>query len=274
MYPPMILLFVLALAQTAATMPTATVPTDSPPLASSPTDAQINFSFEPCPGANRLGFSNGWVRYSIWGGPDNPVPDLKIQKTFSWNAKTGSGLRWTTHIPPGAYSYEVVADHLSGSVADLECSYYHYVVALPKDVRHYDETMYDGLKDPIPRVYVFGLAPDKIRVSVVHFRNKALAICGTNLSLRSFFLLQTERTGRGYYASDSYLSAENERDAVFGVRITTRDGRSRTFRTVANYPDSIVALLPTYRRFDISSTMIQKALHQPADTLVCLPNVE
>jgi hypothetical protein len=131
--------------------------------------------------------------------------------------------------------------------------------------------MYDGLGDPIPRVYIFGLAPNSVRVSVVHFSDKAVANCGSSLSLKSSTLPDIEQTNRGYYASDSYLSAENESSAVFGVRVTTSDGISRIFRVVANYPDSIVAILPTDRRFDITRTMIEEALHQPGDRLVCLP---
>ena len=178
-------------------------------------------------------------------------------------------MQWSLHIPAGVYSYEVTAEHAANNALDVECSYYDYMVALPKEVRRYAKTMYNGLGDPIPRVYIFGLAPKGTRVSVVHFADKALK-CGGRFPDRFGTSMATERTEQGYYASDSLLSAEHETAAVFGVQVNVPGAAEpRTFRVIADYPDSIVALLPTYARFDITLQMLKEAQGVPANVLIC-----
>lgn len=242
------------------------IPVDTPPLADSPSFATVEFSLT-CPVAAHRVFSDGAVSYNIWRG-DVSNPDLHVVKTLRWTSRSPKALQWSVRLPSGVYSYEVVAQHGGGNrPIDFVCSSYQYVATLPGATRRVVDTMRQGLGDPVPRVYVYGVAPKAIKISVVRFLKNVS--CGSALASAAERPIDLDRDAVGYYASDSYRGAV-EAGAVFGVRVQTAGGM-RTFKTIADYPNAMLAP-PTSVRFDLTPAMLSAASKMPADSMLCIPS--
>jgi hypothetical protein len=155
------------------------------------------------------------------------------------------------------YSYEVEAVHRAAvESTSVFCSSHLYVAALPGSTRRITESLREGLRDPIPRVYVYGMVPKAAQISVVRF--DGAPGCGTRIDALPVSRLRTERDATGYYA------------VVLGIRVTMPGHREpRTFPLVTGYPTSVIQERPISARFDLSPTMIDAALNEPADTLLC-----
>jgi len=252
--------------------PPITSITSSPLSPDSPENATIDFSFKPCSRADGQSFTGGIILYSIWSR-DVRSPGFGVEKKFAWNSNDPKPLHWSVRVPPGVYSYEVEAVHRAAvDRMSVFCSSYFYVAALPRSTRRITETMYEGLGDPIPRVYVYGVAPKGSEVSVVRFDGKP--DCGDSLTAESETPLAAERDAVGYYASESYVPGDAStrpiKGVVLGVRVKMPGSNDvRTFRVVTDYPNSIVQDPPISARFDLTSEMIQAAFDRPGNALVC-----
>ncbi len=242
------------------------IPADTPLLADSPSAATVEFSLA-CPVAAHRAFSNGTVTYEVWRG-DVTNPSLRIIKTFRWASRNPDALKWSVRLPPGVYSYEVIGQNGGGrQPLDFVCSTYQYVAALPRATRRVVDTMEEGLGDPIPRVYIYGLAPRASKISVVRFLNNVS--CGASIATAAEKPIDVKRDAIGYYASDHY-SEKAEAGAVFGIYVQTAGG-ARTFRAVADYPKEML-VPPTSVRLDLTQGMLAAALNKPTGSLLCVPS--
>ena len=229
---------------------------------------KVEFSFTPCMRAMGLVFSNGSVVYNIWSGADNWLPNWSTGRNLIWRSKSTAAFHQTFSAPPGAYSYEVFANHgqRPSEREFVSCSFYYYVVVLPRSVRRISETLYEGTADPIPKVFVYGVAPASADVSVLRYPSNPE--CGATLQGLNGNLLPVERDAVGYYASDSYLSNDRANRAVFGVKVVQKgSAEPRIFRVVADYPDSIVSIVPTSARLDVTPALTD--LKAPSGVLLC-----
>lgn len=259
-----------ALAQSVPTLsppPPLVEMTNSPLTPASSNNGTVHFSFKPCDRVGHQTFSNGLVHYSIWSNAANWTPNWGMNQNVVWKTTEPSAMQRSYSVPPGAYSYEVTAMHGRDSDPSyVFCSQYLYVVVLPGSDRYVTETMYEGLADPIPRVFIYGLASPAFDVSV--FRYRSNPECNASLSGVAGTPLDVERDKVGYYASDGYMSFPNEKGAVFGVKVTPKGStQSRTYRVVADYPDSIVSITPNSARFDVVPST--ESSDSVSDTLLC-----
>lgn len=260
-----------AFAQTTITTPAPPMPqiTDSPVLPASAATGKVDFAVNLCDSAKWRVFKDGTIHYSIWSGVENDPPNWHTDRNVRWQSGDPSALHQSFTIPPGAYSYEVTATHGHDSSL-VYCSLYYYVVVLPGSERHVPGTMYEGMGDPIPLVFIYGLANPDADVAV--FRYPTNPTCGSRLAGLRGVPLDVRRDAVGYYADDSYFSSWREHGAVFGVRVTPNGATdSMTFRVVANYPDSVVSIVPTSARLDLTQMLLDSAHHGSANTLLCQP---
>jgi hypothetical protein len=224
-----------------------------------PTDGlgAVELSLKPCAHALSSPFKNGTLTYQIWGDNAN------IEKRFPWNSRDSKPLHLAMQLPPGVYTYDVVGS----SVAEKQpgCQAFFYFAVLPGDTRHIDVEMLDCCGDPIPRLYVAGVAPAGINVSVARF--ETAPSCGAPVTGLTSIPIDLERTAVGYYASDNHLSGEaNARGAVFGLIVARTSGETRTIRVTADYPTEFLGAFPKLVRFDLTAAVLSAAF---ADTLYC-----
>jgi hypothetical protein len=254
--------------QTASpSVPPYAAATDSPRRPYSAQDATVDFTLKPCPSVKGLAISEGRLEYSIWNGA-NSNSTVSVTKTATWK-KGSEPLRWSVRVPAGAYSYDIDADGRDARGREVECQDFFYLAVLPGATRRIVEMMYDGIGDPMPRVYIYGFAPKGSHISVVRF-DESLG-CGSSLSNASENQIAVERTADGFYASDTMLPDRSNGNVVMGVRVQMdASGDTRTFRLVTEYPKSILHGSPISARLDVTDEMMQSATESPG-VLICTP---
>ena len=190
-------------------------------------------------------------------------------KGLAWKSDRTAAFNQTFRVPAGLYRYEVSA--VDGTRAhQFYCSTYFFVAVLPNDTRVIADEMYDGVRDPLAQMYIFGLAPAGAQTRV--FRFTARPQCGAEIGSMQQVPIDTERSAEGYYARYGYgpeWEGSRPRSLVwFAVQVVARPGDTpRTFEVGGSYPREFGTDLSL--RYDITPEMLSGA--HTANVLLCPP---
>ena len=190
-----------------------------------------------------------------------------ITKSVVWNSRDTLPLHFATHIPPGVYTYDIQGGIVAGKDL-ISCQAYYYFAALPGDSRTINDSMIDCCADPIPALFIMGIAPTTVRLSVMRY--DVPLECEATLP-ETGKLIPVEQTSVGYYATDSSLTAQpTGQHVTFGIGIQRISGDKRVIRVIADYPKNIVQDKPTVVRLDLTPQLIDSQFRNAAGVLGCV----
>jgi hypothetical protein len=229
-------------------------------------DATVNFVFKPCSMALAHRFVGGALEYRVWSN-DYSAPE--VLNNAVWNSRDSELVETRLHVAPGVYSYRVLGVHRKGSEIDVECSYYWYLALLPGTTRSISETMMNGLVDPIPTLMIYGAVARETKVSVVRYDDRLE--CGASTSGASARAISLDMEPGAYYANDNSLTAQkNNTNIVFGLQLRKPDLGMRIIRIVADYPQEVVGVAPTFVHLDLTESQILDVFKARPGVLLCL----
>jgi hypothetical protein len=223
--------------------------------------ATVDFNLKICSLVATHPFSKGIFTYQVSGDSNS----TDIVKSLSWNSHDMRPLRFSLQLPAGLYDYDIRARNADASIG---CQANYYFAVLPRDTQHINDAMFDCCAEALPALFVIGIAPRTVGVSIIRF-DGALD-CGSPLPAPGSWLSVKQDT-IGFYASDDHLTGRsNNRNVVFGIQIRDDSGEKRTVRVLADYPANVGQVEPKLVRFDLTPQLMDALFKGPPGTLSCL----